>query len=190
MPSRRHYLAAVGTAAAGPLTGCVGSDEDAVTGLVARKVVDVAVVDDGGGTTRTTLGVLTYEPEQNLVTGEYASLLSLAVTDARLRVADDLHADLSDRFADVAYHVNVVPAEGWPAGGSTERSAFNRLELGGTATAVEYLDDRRNGRVRVLDAAPREREPDEVTLERYEFTERRRSARETSPTKPYSSANR
>lgn len=112
-----------------------------------------------------------------MATGEHADVVSAAVNDASITVPEPLHARLADRFVDVRYRANVVPADGSePANGRLARADFDALTIGGTAV-VDHVMRTENGgpsvgHLEVRDATPRETPPADVRVSPYDWDER------------------
>lgn len=95
-----------------------------------------------------TIALLTYERDEQLVTGEYADIILGIINGASLSVFDAVSDRLDDRFATVRYYANIVPKDGSsPVNGQFTRVAFNSLSVGGVAT-VDHRDE--TGRQRPL----------------------------------------
>ncbi|WP_436907799.1 hypothetical protein [Halosimplex marinum] len=172
MPSRRHLLAGLGSAVAvGALAGCPA--DGATAGTVARKAVTVAVPRRTGEPVDARAALLGYEPDRRLVHGEYdPDHVAAAVDGATVSVPDDLHETLADAFASVRYGANVVPDDGTPINGVVSRADFNALAVGGEATVAPYQGEDGVGHASVREAAPRERDPTEVTVATFDLDER------------------
>jgi len=169
VPSRRHVVATLGAAVFGSLAGC--GTTDAVTGRVTREKVSVAVPRAGADPVDTSVALLALDPSRGLVHGEYDPS-SLDVGDGHFSMADSTHDRLRERFAAVRYLVNVVPAEGDPAGGLVDRGTFVDLPLAATATVDPFVGEDRVGHLDVRDVTPPEARPDRTTVSTFDLDER------------------
>jgi len=167
MPSRRQLLAAM---LASPLAGCATTET--TTGTVTRMGVTVGVPQRTGDPIDASVVVLAFEPDRNLVHGEYdPEYVGAAVDDGSLSVSQSIHERLVARFASVRYTVNVVPDDGRPVNGVVTREACTALPLGGRATVAPYVDDG-VGHLDVREATLPDAAPDEVTVERFDLDDR------------------
>lgn len=138
MPSRRQAIRGIGITLVGGLAGC--ASDQTTSGIITRKAISVGIPKTTSGTVEVTLAVLTYEPDEQLVTGEYADIATEIIDGSSISVSDAVHERVDDRFAFVHYTVNIVPENGsTPANGPLTRAAFNSVEIGRTATVNPYM---------------------------------------------------
>lgn len=174
MPARRSVLRGIGSVLLGSVAGCATSKT--TTGVVAQKKVRVSVPRTVGGPVVASLAVLSFESD-GVVTGQYADIVSETVDDASMSVSDSVHNRLANRFPDIRYHANIVPAgDSTPASGLVSRAGFNTLTVGGTATVdakMKTVDEEASvGYLEIQDTQPRETPASETRISQYDWEER------------------
>jgi hypothetical protein len=138
MPSRRQAIQGIGATLVGGLAGC--ASDQTISGTVTQKQISVGVPNTTSGPVEVPLAVLTYEPDQQLVTGEFADIATEVIDGPSITVSDAVHERFDDRFAFVHYTGNIVPQNGSdPANGRLTQTDFNSLEIGSTATVDPYM---------------------------------------------------
>ncbi len=172
VPSRREVLGLIGAASVAGLAGC--SSGQTTSGTVATKTLTIGVPTDDGTVSDVVAAVLTYEPEERLVTGEYPDILSGIFQGHSMAVSEQIHERVSGQYSYVHYDTNIVPEDGSePANGHVSRSVFNTLSIGGTATVDPYMkavdEDHSVGFLRVDTTSPLERAPNETTVNSYSW---------------------
>jgi hypothetical protein len=167
MLSRRRFVGGVGAALLSGIAGCAALQR--TSGFVSRKEISVGVPSQSGQTVDVTAAVLTYEPEQRLVTGEYSpEILPKRIENGVMSVSDAVHERLRDQFEHVEYYTNIVPTDGsQPANGLLSRTDFNALSIGGSATVKPSIELGMSIDFQVENAAPPEKPPDEIVVEQY-----------------------
>ncbi|MWG33076.1 hypothetical protein [Halomarina oriensis] len=175
VPFRREVLRLIGAASVVGLAGC--SSGQTTSGTVATKTVTIGVPTDDETVFDVVAAVLTYEPEERLVTGEYPDILSGIFQSHSMAVTEQVHERVSSQYSYVHYNTNIVPDDGSePANGRVSRSIFNTLSVGGTATVDPYMksvdEDHSVGFLRVDSTSPLEQPPNETTVNTYSWEAR------------------
>jgi hypothetical protein len=92
------------------VAGC--GDRHGVTGTVAHERVSVGVRRTTSAPVDTTLAVVTYERDGQVVTGEYADVVPSIFVDGSITVSELMADELRDQFSHVHYHADIVPDGG------------------------------------------------------------------------------
>lgn len=167
---RRSLLSSIGLGGLSMLAGCSGYF-DRTTGVVWHKQLIVTAPLVGGGSAEGHVFNLVFSSRTGVLHGEYdPTYIELRDTDGPTVVTKTLHQLLTSNFRDVRYHVGIDPGDsGTPMNAAVTREDFNRVALGGHATASEYWGEGGRGYLRLHETSRPQQRPAAVEIRQFDL---------------------